>query len=109
MGSKDRVIGIVPAVNTEGIPWRLRVGVSVLTAVSGDAAGSHVTPYASLWLPLSRTVFVGLGSGFTWSGDSSRGSGSASLPRVLRRADYRCSHRALACGSSTPGQHSSCS
>jgi len=57
-------------VNTEGIPWRLRVGVSVLTAVSGDTTGSHVTPYASLWMPLSRTVFVGLGTGFTWSSDS---------------------------------------
>jgi outer membrane protein len=57
-------------VSTQGIPWRLRVGVSVLTAVGGDATGSHVTPYASVWMPLSRTVFVGLGAGFTWSSDS---------------------------------------
>lgn len=56
--------------NIQGIPWRLRVGVSALTAVSGDATGGHVTPYASIWLPLSRTVFVGLGGGLTWSSGS---------------------------------------
>ncbi len=57
-------------VNTGNIPWRLRVGVGWLTAVSGDATGSHVTPYGSFWMPLSPTVFVGLGAGFTWSSDS---------------------------------------
>jgi len=57
-------------VNTRDIPWRLRVGVGVLTAVSGDATGSHVTPYGSFWVPLSPTVFVGVGGGFTWSSDS---------------------------------------
>jgi len=57
-------------VNTRDIPWRLRVGVGLLTAVSGDATGSHVTPYASFWMPLSPTVFVGVGAGLTWSSDS---------------------------------------
>ena len=57
-------------IRTEGIPYRLRLGVSVTTAISGGATGGHVTPYASLWMPLSPTVFVGLGGGFTWSSDS---------------------------------------
>jgi MipA family protein len=54
----------------EGIPFRVRLGVMATTAISGGAAGGHVTPYASLWVPLSRTVFVGFGGGFTWSSAS---------------------------------------
>ena len=57
-------------VNQHGVPWRLRVGASVLTGVSGGTTGSHVTPYASFWMPLSSTVFVGVGAGFTWSSSS---------------------------------------
>jgi outer membrane protein len=54
----------------EGIPYRVRVGVSLTTGVSGGATGSHLSPYASLWVPLSHTVFVGLGGGVTWSSES---------------------------------------
>jgi outer membrane protein len=57
-------------VRMEGIPYRVRVGVQIVTAVSGGATGGHVTPYASLWVPLSPTLFVGLGGGFTWSSES---------------------------------------
>ena len=57
-------------VQTEGIPYRVRLGVSLTTAISGGTAGGHATPYASLWVPLSPTVFVGLGGGFTWSSES---------------------------------------
>jgi MipA family protein len=57
-------------IRTEGIPFRVRLGVSLTTAVSGGASGGHVTPYASLWVPLSRTVFVGFGGGLTWSSES---------------------------------------
>ena len=56
--------------NTDGIPWRLRLGISATGGVGGDAKGSHVTPYASLWMPLSPKVFLGLGAGFTWSSDA---------------------------------------
>jgi outer membrane protein len=52
------------------IPWRLRVGVSLTTAVTGDTTGSHVTPYASFWMPVSTKVFLGVGGGFTWSSES---------------------------------------
>ena len=31
--------------------------------VSGGATGGHLSPYVSLWVPLSHTVFVGLGGG----------------------------------------------
>src|SRR5215831_9660325 len=37
-------------VNDKGVPWRLRLGVSELTAVGGGATGSNVTPYASIWV-----------------------------------------------------------
>ena len=57
-------------VRMEGIPYRVRLGVQLVTAVSGGATGGHVTPYGSLWVPLSPTVFIGLGGGFTWSSDS---------------------------------------
>jgi outer membrane protein len=57
-------------VRLEGIPYRVRLGVQLVTAVSGGATGGHVTPYASLWVPLSPTLFVGLGGGFTWSSES---------------------------------------
>jgi len=82
---KDPVINLLPPieggleagafagwhlVNVEGIPYRIRLGVSVTTAVSGGASGGHVTPYASLWVPLSSSVFVGFGGGFTWSSES---------------------------------------
>lgn len=57
-------------IRTQGIPLRVRLGVSLTTAVSGGATGGHVTPYASLWVPLSRKVFVGFGGGLTWSSES---------------------------------------
>ena len=57
-------------INVKKIPWRVRVGVSLTTAISGDATGGHVTPYTSFWMPLSRTVFVGVGAGVSWSTDS---------------------------------------
>ena len=82
----------------EGIPWRVRVGVALLTAVAGDATGSHVTPFASLWLPLGRTVFLGLGGGFTWSsgsfmqqrfGVAPDASAASGLPAYSAGADVR--------------------
>jgi outer membrane protein len=69
-GLEAGVFGGYHHVNAEGIPWRLRVGVSATTAISGGATGGQVTPYASFWMPLSSTVFVGVGTGFTWSSDS---------------------------------------
>ena len=53
--------------NTEGIPYRVRTGMLATTSVVGQTEGSSLTPYASLWVPLSRTLFVGLGGGATWS------------------------------------------
>lgn len=82
---KDPVVNLLPPIDggleagvfagwhfirTDGIPFRIRMGISLTTAISGGAAGSHFTPYASLWVPLSHTVFVGLGGGFTWSSES---------------------------------------
>jgi MipA family protein len=44
------------------IPFRLRAGVTVLGDVSGQYGGVSVIPSASLWVPLSREVFVGAGA-----------------------------------------------
>jgi MipA family protein len=83
---------------TEGIPYRVRLGVSLTTAVSGGASGGHVTPYASLWVPLSPTVFVGLGGGLTWSsasfmqqrfGVSPEASAASGLPAYSAGAGVR--------------------
>jgi outer membrane protein len=85
-------------VNVEGIPYRIRLGVSLTTAVSGGATGGHVTPYASLWLPLSHTVFLGMGGGLTWSsesfnqqrfGVSAEGSAASGLPQYSAAAGVR--------------------
>ena len=46
--------------------WSYDLGASV----SGGTAGSHVTPYASLWVPLSPRLFVGVGGGITWSSEA---------------------------------------
>lgn len=85
-------------VNLEGIPYRVRLGVSLTTAVSGGAAGGHVTPYGSVWIPLSPAVFFGLGGGFTWSsgsfmqqrfGVSAEASAASGLPAYDASAGVR--------------------
>src|SRR5262249_15125353 len=47
-----------------------RVGIALTTGLTGDATGMQVSPYASLWVPLSPKVFVGLGGGVTWASES---------------------------------------
>ncbi|WP_409421898.1 MipA/OmpV family protein [Pseudaeromonas sp. ZJS20] len=54
-------------VNLTGIPYRLRLGLMASHAVLGQTEGSQLTPYASLWLPLSERLFIGSGVGATWS------------------------------------------
>lgn len=53
--------------NTAGIPYRVRTGLMAVHAIVGQTEGANVTPYASIWVPLSPKVFVGLGAGATWS------------------------------------------
>jgi outer membrane protein len=85
-------------VRLEGIPFRVRLGVMAVTGVSGGATGSHVTPYASLWVPLSPRVFAGLGGGLTWSsasfmqqrfGVSPEASAASGLPPYTAGAGVR--------------------
>ena len=47
--------------NTRGIPFRLRGGVTVVGDVSGHYGGLSVLPSASVWMPLSRELFLGAG------------------------------------------------
>lgn len=85
-------------IRTEGIPYRVRLGVSLTTAITGGAAGSHVTPYASLWVPLSARLFLGFGGGLTWSSESfmqqrfgvtPEGSAASGLPVYSANAGMR--------------------
>ena len=85
-------------IRTEGIPYRVRLGVSVTTAISGGATGGHVTPYASVWVPLSTRLFVGVGGGLTWSsesfmqqrfGVSAQASAASGLPQYSAGAGVR--------------------
>ena len=69
-GLEAGLFGDYHYVNLQGIPWRLRLAMAVTTGVSGDATGTHVTPYASFWMPLGRRVFAGVGLGATWSSAS---------------------------------------
>lgn len=54
---------------TTGIPYRVRAGVMATQSVLGQTEGSSISPFASVWVPLSYTLFVGLGTGFSWSDD----------------------------------------
>ena len=53
-----------------GIPYRLRLGLMASHAVLGQTEGSQLTPYASLWVPLSEKLFIGSGLGATWASQS---------------------------------------
>lgn len=44
------------------IPFRLRAGVTVMGDVTGQYGGVSVIPSGSLWVPLSREVFIGAGA-----------------------------------------------
>ena len=110
---KDPVVNLLPPIGsgleagvfagwhyakTEGIPFRVRLGVMAMTGVSGGASGGHVIPFASIWVPLSRKVFIGLGGGFTWSsgsfmqqrfGVSAEASAASGLPAYSASAGVR--------------------
>ncbi|MGL4207675.1 MAG: MipA/OmpV family protein [Aeromonadaceae bacterium] len=84
--------------NTEGIPYRVRTGLMAITSVAGQTEGSSLSPYASLWVPLSRTLFVGLGGGATWSDDDfmqqffsidAAGSAASGLAQFQAEAGFR--------------------
>ncbi len=53
--------------NVHGVPYRFRTGLMAVHAVIGQTEGANVTPYVSLWVPLSAKLFVGLGGGATWA------------------------------------------
>jgi hypothetical protein len=71
LGDEGGVFGGYHYVDPRSLPWELRAGVSVRTAVAGDVAAGRFTPCASVWMPLGRMVFVGFGAGFTWAGEGS--------------------------------------
>lgn len=52
------------------IPFRVRVGAVALFDLGNAFDGFDTTGFASLWVPLSPTVFVGVGGGATWSSAS---------------------------------------
>lgn len=48
-------------IGTGSVPFRARAGVSVMGDVTGQYGGASVLPFANIWVPLSREVFVGAG------------------------------------------------
>jgi MipA family protein len=71
------------------IPYRLRVGASAMTDLGDTFKGMEYSAFTSLWVPLSYTVFVGMGGGLTWSsasfnqaffGVTAQGSANSGLP-----------------------------
>jgi len=48
-------------IGTGAIPFRIRGGVSVVSDMTGAYGGVSALPFANLWVPLSPTVFVGVG------------------------------------------------
>ena len=52
------------------IPFRVRVGGVALVDLGHTFHGFDDTVYASLWMPLSRTMIVGLGTGASWGSAS---------------------------------------
>lgn len=53
----------VSYINTQGIPFRARAGLTVTGDATGRYGGVQFLPSASIWVPLSHTVFVGAGVG----------------------------------------------
>ncbi|MFT4174148.1 MAG: MipA/OmpV family protein [Rhodocyclaceae bacterium] len=52
------------------MPWRLRIGGTVMTNLGSNWHGADSTLYGSLWLPLSERMFLGMGGGMNWSSGS---------------------------------------
>jgi outer membrane protein len=61
------VFGGYSYLNTNGILFRVRVGVIATTTVTGESGDTNITPYLTTWVPLSPSVYVGLGVGTTWA------------------------------------------
>lgn len=75
--------------NTDGVPWRMRVGVTAMTDLGNTYDGLNASAFASFWLPLSQRVFVGLGGGASFAstsynqafyGVTAAGSAASGLP-----------------------------
>lgn len=64
------VLGSYTYTHTGDVPWRLRIGASALTNLGGQWHGLDASAFASLWVPLSPRVFLGLGGGLSWGSAS---------------------------------------
>lgn len=75
--------------NATGIPWRLRIGATAVSDLGNTYRGLNSSTFASLWVPLSPKVFIGLGGGFSYGsasynqafyGVTEAGSAASGLP-----------------------------
>jgi outer membrane scaffolding protein for murein synthesis (MipA/OmpV family) len=77
----------------DGIPFRLRAGLTVTGDATGRTGGVAFVPSASLWVPLSPRVFVGAGA-LARFGTASQNRHFFGIAEAARqRAASRLSHR----------------
>jgi outer membrane protein len=57
------IFGSYTYTNLDGIPWRLRVGLTVLTNFGNIYTGVNAFGWGSFWFPVRKDIFVGLGGG----------------------------------------------
>jgi MipA family protein len=57
------IFGSYTYTNLEGIPWRLRIGLTALTDFGNVYSGWNAFGWGSFWFPVRRDIFIGLGGG----------------------------------------------
>lgn len=84
--------------NAEGVPWRLRLGVTAMTDLGNTYDGINASAFATFWLPLSQRVFVGLGGGASFAsasynqafyGVTAAGAAASGLPAYMPDSGLR--------------------
>ncbi|MBI5582185.1 MAG: MipA/OmpV family protein [Deltaproteobacteria bacterium] len=57
------VFGSYTYTNLQGIPWRLRIGLTALTNFGNVYTGVNAFGWGSFWFPVRKDIFIGLGTG----------------------------------------------
>lgn len=57
------LFGSFTYVNMEGIPWRLRLGLTALSDFGNVYTGINAFGWGSFWFPVRKDIFIGIGAG----------------------------------------------